>query len=159
MVRPELFRGVRDLLHRPLKDFQPKDPPVAALPDWKPEAGLIELLQILLFMRRTGREARIHTPRLAVAITCWDESHTDKTVVAPTDELRQITPMLMNFLQGLWEPESLTVVGVSALGKALSKDADDEEFIDRGPHRQGFVVLPNGSKTDDLTWPLNKLLG
>lgn len=159
MVRPELFRATRDLLHRPLKDFEPKNPPATALPEWTPETALVELLQILLFVRRTGRETRVQTPRLAVAITCWDESHTDEAVVTPSDEIRRLTPMLMNFLQGAWEPTSMAVIGVSALGKALSADADDEDFIDRGPHRHGFVVLPNGSKTNDLTWPLNQLLG
>jgi hypothetical protein len=158
MVRPDLFRATRDLLHRPLKDFQPKEPPATPLPEWMPETGLVELLQMLLYTRRSGRESRVRTPLLAVAITCWDESRTEAAAAKPLDELRRFTPMLTNFLEGIWEPTSMTVVGVSALGKTLLPDADDQEFIDRGPHRQGFVVLPDGTKTDDLTWPLSRLL-
>jgi hypothetical protein len=159
MVRPELFRATRDLLHRPLKDFEPISGAKSPLPEWIPEAALIEMLQMLLFARRRGRESRIATPRLVIAITCWDESKTVDDTTKPHDELQRLTPMLANFAGGLWDRNSLTVVGVSALGKTLSATADDEDFVDRGPHRQGFVVLPDGSKSEDLTWPLSKLLG
>ena len=159
LVRPELFRATRDLLHRPLKDFEPKSGAVSPLPDWIPEAALVEMLQMLLFARRCGRESRIVTPRLVIAITCWDESQSVDANTKPNDELKRLTPMLANFVEGLWECSSLTVVGVSALGKTLSATADDEDFVDLGPHRQGFVVLPDGNKTEDLTWPLSKLLG
>lgn len=159
MVRPELFRATRDLLHRPLKDFEPKTGAASPLPEWMPEAALVEMLQMLLFARRCGRESRIATPRLVIAVTCWDESKTVDATTRPQDELKRLTPMLANFVEGLWESSSLTVVGVSALGKTLSATDDDEEFVDRGPHRQGFIVLPDGTKTEDLTWPLSKLLG
>ena len=158
MIRPELFRETRDLLHRPLKDFEPETGGESPLPEWMPEAALIEMLQMLLFARRCSRESRITTPRLVIAITCWDESEaTDPN--KPHDELKRLTPMFANFVEGLWEHSNLTVVGVSALGKTLSATDDDEDFIDDGPHRQGFVILPDGTKTDDLTWPLSKLLG
>ena len=159
MVRPELFRSSRDLLHRPLKDFEPKIPPTEALPEWMPEAALVEMLQMLLFIRRSGRESQIAKPRLVIAITCWDEARIESAEAKPHDELRKLTPMLTNFVEGLWEADSLAVVGISALGKTLSADVDDEAFADLGPHRQGFVILPDGNKTDDLTWPLSKLLG
>ena len=159
MVRPELFRATRDLLHRPLKDFEPKTGAASPLPEWMPEAALVEMLQMLLFARRCGRESRIATPRLVIAVTCWDESKTVDATTKPQDELKRLTPMLANFVEGLWQSSSLTVVGVSALGKTLSATDDDEEFVDRGPHRQGFIVLPDGTKTEDLTWPLSKLLG
>lgn len=158
MVRPELFRSSRDLLHRPLMDFEPQNPPASALPEWMPEAALVEMLQMLLFIRRTGRESRITKPRLVVAITCWDEARNEDAATKPHDEFRRLTPMLTNFVEGLWESTSLAVVGISALGKTLSADVDDETFADRGPHRQGFVVMPDGTRTDDLTWPLTKLL-
>ena len=159
MVRPELFRSTRDFLHRPLKDFEPKGGATSPLPEWVPEAALVEMLQMLLFARRCGRESRIATPRLVVAITCWDESRAVDSITRPQDELKRLTPMLANFVKGLWADSSLTVVGVSALGKTLSATDDDEDFVDRGPHRQGFVVLPDGNKSEDLTWPLSKLMG
>ena len=158
MIRPELFRATRDLLHRPLKDFEPKAAPTTPLPEWMPEAALVELLQMLLFVRRIGRESRIVAPRLIIAVTCWDESNTAGVVVKPHEIILKLAPMLSNFVKGLWETSSFTVVGVSALGKTLSATIDDEDFVDLGPHRQGFVVLPDGDKTDDLTWPLSKLL-
>ncbi len=159
MIRPELFRATRDLLHRPLKDFEPKTPSDSRLPEWMPEASLVEMLQMLLFARRCGRESRITVPRLVIAITCWDESIPEDIATKPQDVLRKLTPMLANAVEGVWETNSLTVVGISALGKTLSSTTDDEDFVDLGPHRQGFVVLPDGTKTGDLTWPLTKLLG
>lgn len=159
MVRPELFRATRDLLHRPLKDFEPSNGATATIPDWVPEVALVEMLQMLLFARRCGREARISAPRLVVALTCWDELSLSDATTTPQHQLKQLTPMLANFIQGLWHPNCLTVVGVSALGKVLSTTSDDEDFIDLGPHRQGYVILPDGRRTEDLTWPLSKLLG
>jgi len=159
MIRPELFRAARDLLHRPLKDFDPRTASASPLPEWMPEAALVEMLQMLLFSRRIGRESRVATPRLIISIMCWDESSAADANTKPRDELRRLTPMLANFVEGIWEASSLTVVGISALGRTLSATANDEEFVDHGPHRQGFVVLPDGNKTEDLTWPLSKLLG
>jgi hypothetical protein len=158
MIRAELFRSTRDLLHRPLQDFEQRKGITSPLPEWMPEAVVIEMLQMLLFARHTGRELRIKSPRLVVAITCWDEAVASDSLHKPHNELKRLTPMLANFVEGLWDDSGLTVVGVSALGKTLSATEDDEDFVDQGPHRQGFVVLPDGSKTEDLTWPLSKLL-
>lgn len=158
MIRPELFRCARDMIHRPLADFIPeksdKAPPILMMP----EASIIELLQILLFLRRSSRESKILTPRLTVAISCWDESDTSE-FQDPPSYFAALTPMLSNFVLGTWEQEQLNVIGVSALGKTLQANQDDEEFIDQGAHRQGFVILPNGEETKDLTWPLHSLLG
>lgn len=159
MIRPELFRETRDLLHRPLKDFEPQGEASSPLPEWMQEAALVEMLQMLLFARRCGRESRIATPKLIIAITCWDESKGVEPKAKPRDELKRLTPMLANFVEGLWERSSLTVVGISSLGKTLSATDGDEDFVDSGPHRQGFVVLPEGEKSEDLTWPLSKLVG
>lgn len=159
MVRPELFRATRDLLHRPLKDFELSSPRVALAGDWMPEASTIEVLQSLLFARRTSRESALTVPRLVVAITCWDESHGDEVRVRPADELRKLAPMLANYVVGNWAIDAVDVVGISSLGRTLSADTDDEQYIEDGPHRHGFVVLPDGERSPDLTWPLSKLLG
>lgn len=159
MVRPVLFRTSRDLLHRPLKDFVPRAPEDTTPLEWSPEAQVIELLQSLLYARRSSRETVLAVPRLVVGITCWDETVPASDPRKPMDELRQLTPMLANYLAGNWRPDAVDVVGLSSLGKTLRPDADDDEFIDQGPHRQGFVVLPDGTRSPDLTWPLIKLLG
>lgn len=158
MIRPELFRSSRDLLHRPLKDFKPSEVQSDQIPEWMLQAEMIETLQMLLFSRRSGRESKIESPKIVVAITCWDESLSNGKETTPDAELQRIAPMLANYISAMWDQESLTTVGISALGKELSPTKADEAFIDLGPHRQGFVVLPDGTKTDDLTWPLNKLL-
>jgi len=134
MIRPELFRRARDLIHRPLGDFIPEQS------DKAPPG-----------------ESKIQTPRLTVAISCWDESDTSK-FQDPPSYFAALTPMLSNFILGAWGQEQLKVIGISALGKTLNANQDDEDFIDQGAHRQGFVILPNGQKTEDLTWPLHSLL-
>lgn len=157
MIRPELFRRARDLIHRPLGDFIPEQSDKAPPALMMPEASIVELLQILLFLRRNSRESKIQTPRLTVAISCWDESDTSK-FQDPPSYFAALTPMLSNFILGAWGQEQLKVIGISALGKTLNANQDDEDFIDQGAHRQGFVILPNGQKTEDLTWPLHSLL-
>lgn len=159
MIRPELFGPTRDLLNRPLRDFEPESPQDAPVTEWIPEAEIIEVLQSLLFARRASRESKLVSPRLVVAITCWDESHDNTHSVLPLEELRRFVPMLANFIGGIWAPQAADVVGISSLGRALTADTDDEDFIEEGPHRHGYVVLPDGTHSPDLTWPLSKLLG
>jgi hypothetical protein len=157
MIRPELFRSARDLIHRPLSDFVPETSDKAPPALMMPEASIVELLQILLFLRRSSRESKILHPRLTVAISCWDESDTSD-FQNPSLYFSTLTPMLSNFVLGTWDKAQLNVIGVSALGKTLDANQDDEDFIDQGAHRQGFVILPDGKKIEDLTWPLLSLL-
>ena len=49
-------------------------------------------------------------------------------------------------------------MGLSALGRALSMEEADEEFAIRGPEDFGYVVLPDGKQSPDITLPIQRLM-
>lgn len=117
------------------------------------QARLIELLQILLYIRGSSSSAPLRTPRLGVLLSCWDELGTDD---APVSVLKQRMPMFSEFVHSTWlEP---TVLGLSALERPLSPRERDPDYAARGPEQFGYVVLPDGRRSQDLTIPIQQLL-
>jgi hypothetical protein len=121
------------------------------------QAGLIELLQALLFIRQVGTTNQLHNPPLVVVLSCWDEIPEPKSP-KPSELLKSHLPMLSQFIEATWHPESVEIIGLSALGKPLKDDIGDDEFMDNGPERQGWCISSNGEKTDDLTLPVVALM-
>jgi hypothetical protein len=124
---------------------------------WDANARLVEMLQLLLHVSGFGFAHPLARPRLAVMLTCFDEvtpsEHTPREVLANR------LPLLMSFIDANWQPGSASVWGWSSLGRLLTLESSDDEFIDGGPELQGWVVPPGGSaRSDDLTLPLAWLL-
>lgn len=126
-------------------------------PAWSDAATLVELLQVLLFVRGTGFASRVMFPPLTVLLSCWDELGR-KPGDRPMDELKRRLPMLANFITGTWGASAIQVLGLSAQGRPLREDVIDEDFVDKGPEHFGFVVLSDGSESHDLTLPIAELL-
>jgi hypothetical protein len=126
---------------------------------WDANASTVELLQVLLHAAQLGTHARLHHPRLAVLLSCYDEVE-PKDGRPPRMVLAKRLPLLDAFIDSLWEPGTSSVWGLAALGKPLSKDVADDDFIGSGPRRQGWVVVPEGGERNpDLSLPLVWLLG
>ena len=111
---------------------------------------LVELLQILSHERQrlaahTGR------PSLVVVLSCWDEITADPPGRVPAQVLAERMPLLSAFPETNWASAGSAVFGLSAQGRALADNEPDEEFVDRGPERMGYLIRPDGSQTDDLT--------
>jgi Double-GTPase 1 len=120
---------------------------------WNPNAKIIELLQILLHVKRIGIHKRVQLPALTVALSCWDElpvSQSEK----PLSVLKERLPLLYDFMVAIWEPNYLSIFGVSALGTTLDSASINTAFRDEGPEQHGFVIMPDGSKTSDLAEPV-----
>ena len=115
------------------------------------QAQLIDLLQWLMFVRRTGTLRPIAGPPLMLLLSCWDELPDAQLAAKPRDVLGSRLPMLSAFIESNWRPGSLHVLGLSALERPLREDAVDEEFVDRGPEAFGYVVLEDGRRNPDLT--------
>jgi hypothetical protein len=49
------------------------------------------------------------------------------------------------------------VYGLSSLGKTLRKDEPDDDYLNSGPEQFGYIVMPDGSRTPDLTAPIADL--
>lgn len=156
MLRLHQLRISDDLLSKPLvtlaegeagkedadKSIQPSD-----------QARMIELLQILLYLRGKGVGEAANIPHLCLLLACWDELGQAER---PQLMLKRQLPMLFDFIINNWK--SPVVLGLSALERPLDKVVSDEEYISRGPEQFGYIVLPDGTMTPDLTFPLAVLL-
>jgi hypothetical protein len=125
---------------------------------WDANARWVELLQMLLHVAGLGTATRLRRPRLVVLLSCYDEL--GEALDPPPQMLAEKLPLLSSFIHSTWAPESVSIWGLSALGRLLERDSADELFIDNGPEQQGWVVPPEGGSRDpDLTKPLAWLLG
>lgn len=141
------------LTERPAADAAPGARSIG----WDASARLTELLQILLHVAGVGTSSRVSSPRLAVLLSCYDEVLSDAK--APRELLDQRFPLLSSFIESTWHPGSLSIWGLSSLGKALAADGADDDFIDEGPEHQGWVIPPGGARREgDLSLPLAWLL-
>ena len=152
MIRLQKIRADDDIFSRPLASLRGRVTEAwdARLSD---QARLIELMQVLAFIWSTANERSGRFPPLGVLLTCWDEMESKGK---PIDELRQRLPMFGDFVASNWN-ESL-VLGLSALGRALDKREPDEEYIAKGSEGFGYVVLEDGRRSPDLTYPIRRLI-
>lgn len=120
-------------------------------------AFFIELLQMLLFIKDKGLSQKIKTPILQVVISRCDEIglYQDKK---PREELRRRLPLLVGFLESMWDEKSISFIGLSPQEKELREDSQDEDFIINSPSEYGYVVLENGEQDKDLTLAISNLL-
>jgi hypothetical protein len=154
-IRLQRVHNMEDILSRPLSDLKNSRGEAAeAIIEVKisDQARLVELLQMLLYIRRADTSRPLRSPRLALLLSCWDELDSSEN---PLDVLRQRLPMVADFVTGNWE--SPFVLGLSALGRPLKPDVPDLEYAARGPERFGYVVLPDGAHSTDLTLPIKMM--
>lgn len=117
-------------------------------PGTSDQSQFIELLQVLLHARGTGMKTPIETPRLLIALTCWDELSTN---MRSEDTLRQKMPLFAQFITANWLPGAFKIVGVSAQEFPLKTEEAREKYQDEMPQNFGFLVLDDNQKEKDLT--------
>ncbi len=110
---------------------------------------LVELLQILSHERQRLAVDRVR-PSLTVVLSCWDEITSDSAGSVPAQLLAERMPLLSAFVETNWVSVGSAVFGLSAQGLALDKSKPNDDFVDRGPERMGYLIRPDGSQTDDL---------
>lgn len=120
-------------------------------------AYYIELLQILLFIKGKGLLKPLQRPVLQIVLSCYDEIDF-KEGDAPREKLREVLPLFVEFVESIWEEKSLSFLGLSATEKKLDLVEYDEEIIDRGAEDIGYVILPNGKESKDLTQVIANLV-
>lgn len=152
LIRLQKIRTDDDIFSRPLASLKGRITETwdAGLSD---QARLIELLQVLTYIWSTANGRSDRLPPLVVLLTCWDEMENPGK---PIDELRQRLPMFGDFVVSNWKESS--VLGLSALGRALDKRKPNEDYIAKGSERFGFVVLEDGRHSSDLTHPIRRLI-
>ena len=152
LIRLQKIRTDDDIFSRPLASLKVSstDARKAPLSD---QARLIELLQMLIYVRSTSDKRMGRLPRLVVLLTCWDEM---ERAGKPINVLRERLPMFSDFVASNWEDSS--VLGLSALGRGLDSKNRDEDYISQGSEQFGYVILEDGTSSPDLTLPIRTLL-
>ena len=112
------------------------------------QSFFIELLQILLHAKGTDCHTLNNKPKLTIVLTCWDEMNTE---AKPYDVLKSKLPLLLNFLESNWHETYLNIIGLSAQGFSLTTTENKEKYQIEGPEEFGYLVLPNGTQTNDIT--------
>ena len=153
LIRLHSLRSEDDLFSRPLQSFAPVEPQGEAVYELSDQARTVELLQMLLYLAQFHLDRPLRKPRLTILLSCWDELGTTEL---PADLLASRLPMLWSFVRSNWEVP--TVIGLSALERTLSKTDADQEYAIRGPEEFGYVVLPDGVKSTDITLPIQRLM-
>lgn len=116
------------------------------------QTQLIEMLQIFTYIRSRSTPAS-GTPGLTVLLSCWDELSVPNGT-SPRQQLQERAPLLNAFLAENWGAESLRCFGLSALGRNLDESKPDSDYLELGPRHFGYLVLPSGEITADLTIPI-----
>ena len=122
------------------------------------QAQMIEGLQILSFLRQSTIQRRRRSPVLGVVVSAIDEIRVRESGTSPEKLLADHLPMLHEYVRANWMEDACMIVGVSALGRELDPNQPDEAFQIEGPENQGYLVLPDGLETRDLTLGLSLLL-
>ncbi|UOF20795.1 TRAFAC clade GTPase domain-containing protein [Pseudomonas syringae] len=155
LVRLQQTRVSEDIFSRPLNSITGAsvDNREVQVSD---QARLIELLQMLIYIRNERTTKPLVSPRLGVLLSCWDELGADELKQPPAQVLERKLPMFYSFIHSRWtEP---LVQGLSALGRTLVPNSSDMDYVVQGPEHFGYVVLPNGQHDPDLTQPIQSLL-
>ena len=154
LIRLHSLRSEDDLFSRPLESFagaETHEEPTAYEPS--EQARTIELLQMLLYLAQFHLDRPLRKPRLTILLSCWDELGTKDL---PVNLLASRLPMLWSFVRSNWTAP--TVMGLSALERSLSKTDADQDYAIRGPEDFGYVVLPDGTQSPDITLPVRRLM-
>jgi hypothetical protein len=157
MLRLHQLRVSDDLLSKPLASLANSTAGEASeieLLKLSDQARMIELLQVLLYLRGGGVGQVNDIPQLCILLSCWDELGQTGT---PASILSNQLPMFYQFVSSNW-PEPI-IMGLSALERPLDKKVSDEEYVTKGPEHFGYIVTQDGSTSTDLTIPLDVLNG
>jgi len=108
------------------------------------EVHLVELLQWAVRVRVAA--GRVEPTRVALMISAWDRAG-DRP---PDGWLAAKMPMLAAFLGAQHDRLAVRAYGVCAQGG----DYGTEPVAERRPRDRAYALLPDGSRSDDLTAPL-----
>jgi Double-GTPase 1 len=158
MVRVQRSGVDDDIFSKPLADImtrQTEAPPRELRPSI--QARLVELLQMLIFIRGSGTSMQLENPVLTVLLSCWDELGDEGNAKNPLQIIRERLPLLADFVESNWAEGRFQIMGLSALGQALRPDRSDAGYVDEGPESFGYVVEADGMRNVDLSLPIDRM--
>jgi len=153
-IRPSEIEHVFDLSKKGYadKDLKKEKDSITGTSD---QSQFIELIQVLLHARGTGMKSPLDTPRLLIALTCWDELNTN---YSPEEVLHQKMPLFAHFIAANWLPGNFKIIGVSAQEFPLNTHEARDKYLDEMPQNFGYLVLADNPKEKDLTRLIEEIL-
>ncbi len=112
------------------------------------QSAFIELLQILLHVKKHNYHFKISNIKLTVVLTCWDELETEDL---PRSKFLECLPLLLNFIESNWELNKINIIGLSAQGFNLSIKENQEKYRIEGSENFGYIINSDGTETKDIT--------
>lgn len=159
-IRLDEIRPVEDVANRGLPDqdvLKSRNEKTEAM-TLSDSAFYIELLQILLYVKKIGVRQKISTPRLTVVLSCWDLLTSDEQIKLPKDILQDKLRGLCSFITTIWNDNAYQIIGLSSTGKTLSNTEFDMDFIKKGPENYGYMITHSGEKVTDLTLTISTFI-
>ena len=147
-IRSSKISVAYDLSISSYEDIQSEKSSKFSNPGLSMQSRLIELLQALLYVRGVGIKNPIERPKLVVVLSCWDEIQSDQK---PREILQTILPMFLHFVDALWQPNALKILGLSAQEFPLDTPEAKDRYQDELAENFGYIVLENGEKDKDIT--------
>jgi len=117
-------------------------------PGLSQQSKFIELLQSLLHFKNKGVKQPIDTPSLSIVLTCWDEL---KTTEKPGEVLQKKLPMLLHFIETIWQEEAFKIFGLSSQEFPLNTPEAKDKYQDELPENFGYMVDQSGKRDKDIT--------
>lgn len=156
MIRIQRSAVEDDVFSKPLAEAAASDPKAT---DAKAslQARMVELLQMLIYVRGVGTSRALRDPALLVLLSCWDELDEEGEKSTPIDVLKRRMPLLASFVESNWQKGRHEVLGLSALGRPLDAKRSDVEYVDSGPESFGYIIEQNGRRNPDLSIPISRL--
>lgn len=155
-VRPSQISLSYDLTISAYENIQEKKSNNNLSIELSEQSQFIELIQALLFAKKVGIKKLISSPRLIIALTCWDELNTEKT---PRAILQEKMPLFLQLIESNWDIEKFDIFGLSAQGFSLINNPDgSDKYLDDLPENIGYLVLPDGEKDKDITKLIERAL-
>lgn len=149
-IRPHLVATAYDLSNKSSSE-KDKTSSEEILPDFKvsEQTNLIELLQFMLSIKKVSYQLPVITPKLSIALTCWDEVKSDQK---PNEYFSTAFPLLNEFIKANWATSAFLVTGLSAQGFDLKPQDNKDKYLDDGPDKFCYIVKGDSTeKIFDLT--------
>ncbi len=154
-IRPHEITPEYDLSLSSYENIQIKKSDEFISPGLSVQSKFIELLQSLLFTKNVGIKQLVSMPKLTITLTCWDEL---KTKQSPTQVLQEKLPMLLHFVETVWQSDSLEIFGLSAQEFPLTTPEAKDKYLDELPESFGYMIDKDGGKDKDITKLIIKVL-
>jgi GTPase SAR1 family protein len=148
-IRPSHISSAYDLTVSTYENIHGIKSENSLTPELSEQSQFIELVQALLYAKKVGIKNRISSPRLIIALTCWDELDTNKT---PKAFLQEKMPLFLQLVESNWERSKFEIFGLSAQEFSLIDNPDgSDKYLDELPENIGYLILPDGKRDNDIT--------